>query len=65
VSIFKFERSALRRLGRSFWSEDEVPGKAPRPSDSSEDQSDPYLSQTASFLTGRKLATPGDSNDIY
>ena len=65
MSLFKFERSALRRIGLSLFGEE---AKVPelRGPDGPEDQSDPYLSQAARLLTGAKVqASSTDPNEVY
>ena len=68
MSIFKFERSALRNLGLSFLGSETLdPGKPVRTVDGPEDQNDPYLSQAARLLTGVRTSPlrPNDPNEAY
>ena len=65
MSLFKFERSALRRIGMSLFG-DEAKAAELRGPDGPEDQSDPYLSQAARLLTGAKAqVSPTDPNELY
>jgi hypothetical protein len=63
LSLFKFERSALRRIGLAFLSEDGRSATPAVPAEGAEDQGDPYLSQTARLLSSGRPYPPVEPNE--